>query len=261
MRHILSLLQKSSSQRRRGSIFARSYLNTLDFRLRGNDEKHTVQDSCKIIILTSLLLVMSLLLLSGTSAVSDESPPAPKLKLQQTPAPAQDSLQTEDIRDIKGPVPLPDTNRFLVPVAAAIALLISAALLFFFLKRGRRPKPDVFLPDVIALAELDRARSLMEQPLAYAARISTILRQYIEARFQIHSTRQTTQEFFSRLKSGTTIAEVDIKNHGGDLQECMEQCDIAKFAHGTPNQASMIGMDQAIRTFIETTRQKQQTGA
>ena len=260
MRHILSLLQKSSSPRRRGSIFARSYLNALDSRLRGNDEKHTVRDFCKILILTSLLLVMSLLLLSGTSAVSDESPPVTKLKLQQSPTPAKNSSQTEDIRDIKGPVPLPETNRFLIPVAAAIALCIIAALLFFFLKRRRRPQP-LLLPDAIALAELDRARSLMESPLVYAERISTILRQYIEARFQISSTRQTTREFFSHLKSGTTIAEVDIKNHAGDLQECMEQCDIAKFAHGTPNQASMIGMDQAVRAFIETTRQKQQTGA
>jgi hypothetical protein len=213
-------------------------------------------------ILTGLLLIMSFLLLSGTSAVSDESPPAPQLKLQQTPIPAQNgSSQIEDIHDIKGPIPVSDTPRFLIPAIVAFALCIIAALLFFFLKRRRRPKPDVFLPDVIALAELDRARSLMESPLVYAERISTILRQYIEARFQIRSTRQTTREFFSRLKNGTTIAEVDIKNHAGDLQECMEQCDIAKFAHGTPNQERMVGMDRAVRNFIETTRQKQQTGA
>ncbi len=206
-------------------------------------------------IFTSLLLVMSLLLLSGTSAVSDESPPTPGLKLQQTPAQAPDNSRAEDIHDIKGPVPLPDSNRFLIPGAAASALLIIAALLFFFLRR-RRPKAVAPPPDVIALAELDRARILMEQPLVYAERISTILRQYIEARFQILSTRQTTIEFFSRLKNGTTIAEMDIKNHAGELQECMEQCDIAKFARSTPNRDSMAGMDQAVRNFIETTRQR-----
>ncbi len=209
-------------------------------------------------ILTCFLLALSLLLLPGSASAASNPPQS---MLQHTPASAQDSLQAEDIRDIKGPVPLPDSNRFLIPVAAAIALCIIAALLFFFLKRRRKPTPDVLQPDAIALAELDRARSLMESPLVYAERISTLLRQYIEARFQIRSTRQTTREFFSRLKNGTTIAQVDIKNHAGDLQECMEQCDIAKFAHGTPNQASMIGMDQAARNFIETTRQKQQTGA
>ena len=205
--------------------------------------------------LTGLLLALSLLLpLGGASAVSN----APQSTLQQVPA--KDSSQTEDIRDIKGPIPVSDTPRFLIPAIVAFALCIIAALLFFFLKRRRRPQP-LLLPDAISLAELDRARSLMESPLVYAERISTILRQYIEARFQISSTRQTTREFFSRLKNGATIAEVDIKTHAGDLQERMEQCDIAKFAHGTPNQASMIGMDQAVRAFIETTRQKQQTGA
>lgn len=211
-------------------------------------------------ILTSLLLVMSLLLLSGTSAVSAESPPASGLKLQQAPASAQDSPQAEDIRDIKGPVPLPDSNRFLISGAAVVALLIIAALLFFFLRR-RKPKAVAPPPDMIALAELDRARDLMNQPLLYAERIPSILRQYIEARFQIRSTRQTTQEFFSRLKNGTTIAEVDIKNHAGDLQECMEQCDVAKFAHGTPDRDSMVGMDQAVRNFIDLTRQKEHPGA
>ena len=207
-------------------------------------------------ILTSLFLVMSLLLLSGTSAVSDESPSAPGLKLQQTPMPAQDSPQADEIHDIKGPVPLPDSNRFLIPGAAVVSLLIIATLLFFFLRR-RKPKTVSTPPDVIALAELDRARSLMEQPLVYAEQISTILRQYIEARFQILSTRQTTREFFSRLQNGTSIAEVEIKTHAGDLQECLERCDIAKFAHSTPNQDGMMRMDQAVRTFIETTRQLQ----
>ena len=205
-------------------------------------------------ILTGLFLIMSLLLPpEGASAINK----APQATLQQTPAPGQNSPQVDDIRDIKGPVALPDPNRFLVPVAAAFAFLIIAALLFFYLKRRRKPKTASSPPDVIALTELDRAGSLMEQPLIYAERISTILRQYIEARFQIRSTRQTTREFFSRLQNGTSIAEVEIKTHAGDLQECLERCDIAKFAHSTPNQDGMMRMDQAVRTFIETTRQLQ----
>jgi hypothetical protein len=84
---------------------------------------------------------------------------------------------------------------------------------------------------------------------------------YIEARFQIRSTRQTTREFFSRLQNGTTIADVDIHNHTGDLQECMEQCDMAKFARSTPDSDDMMLMDRAVRTFIETTRQKHESAA
>jgi hypothetical protein len=210
----------------------------------------------------SLLLVLSLLLPGIHPAFCEVSPSAPQLKLQQAPAPDRSTPQTDEIHDIKGPVPLSDTPPFLVPaVAAAVILCILAALILFFLKRRKKQVAVVSPPDVIALKELDQARNLMAHPLVYAERISTILRQYIEARFQIRSTRQTTREFFARLQSGTTIAEVDIRTHAGDLQECMEQCDIAKFAHGTPNQASMIGMDRAARNFIETTRQKETPGA
>jgi hypothetical protein len=209
-------------------------------------------------ILTGLLLIMSLLLpAGGTPAMGQD----PQSTLRQTPIPAANSPQVEDIRDIKGPVPLPDMNRFLIPVITIIALLIIAALIFFFLKQRRRPEMVTSPPDAIALTELDRARILMEQPLVYAERISAILRQYIEARFQIRSTRQTTREFFSNLHNGTTIAEVDITIHAGDLQECLEQCDMAKFAHSTPDTDNMMRMDQAVRTFIETTRQKQQSVA
>ncbi len=210
-------------------------------------------------VLTGLFLLLSFLVLSGTPAFCDTAPP--QLQLQQAPPPAQNTPQVEEIRDIKGPVPIADSTRFLIPAIAGFVLCLAAVLLFLFLKRRKRPKTPASLPDVTALAELDRARILMERPLVYAERVSAILRQYIEARFQIRSTRQTTREFFARLQDGTTIAEVDIKNHAGDLQECMEQCDIAKFAHGTPDQEGMAGMDQAARNFIETTRQHENPGA
>jgi hypothetical protein len=205
-------------------------------------------------VLTGLFLLLSFLVLSGTPAFCDTAPPQ-QFQLQHAPSAAQNNAQAEDIRDIKGPVPLSGLPGYLIPALAGLGLCLAAVLLFFFLRRRKRPKMVASPPDVIALTELDRARGLMERPLVYAERVSAILRQYIEARFQIRSTRQTTREFFARLQDGTTIAEVDIKNHAGDLQECMEQCDMAKFAHGTPNQEGMTGMDKAIRNFIETTRQ------
>ena len=210
-------------------------------------------------VLTGLFLLLSFLML-GTPAFCDTAPPQ-QLQLQHAPSATQNNAQTEDIRDIKGPVALSDLPAYLIPTLVGLGLCLAAVLLFFFLKRRKRSKTVASPPDVTALAELDRARGLMERPLVYAERVSSILRQYIEARFQIRSTRQTTREFFARLQDGTTIAEVDIKNHAGDLQECMEQCDIAKFAHGVPNQEGMTGMDQAVRNFIETTRLKDSSGA
>ncbi len=203
-----------------------------------------------------LFLVLSLLLVPGTWAFSNTVPPQPPLKLLQSPTQTRITPQGSDIRDIKGPVPLPDAKRFILPAAVGI-IAILAVLLFFYLRRKRKPQTIALSPDVVALRELDQAKALMtpDQSLIYAQRISNILRQYIEVRFHIRSTRQTTIEFFSHLKEGTTIAEVDIKNHAQDLQTCLEQCDIAKFAHGIPDNDDMIQMDKAARTFIERTRQ------
>jgi hypothetical protein len=208
-----------------------------------------------------LCLALSLLFFSGTQAMGAQHSASPSLTLQHSPVHHQIKPQEEDIRDIKGPVALPDNSRYLLIAVAILAAIIIAGLIFWYLKKRSRPQAPPLPPDAVALAELEKAKILMtpEQSLVYADRISTILRQYIEARFQIHSTRQTTREFFERLKDGTTIAEVDIKNHAGDLQRCLEQCDIAKFAHGTPNSNDMMQMDGAARTFIETTRQKQES--
>lgn len=158
-----------------------------------------------------------------------------------------------EIRDIQGPVLLPEGPPVFLILGLA-ALTLAAVLAAIIIARRRRKsaivKPG---PDEIALKELELAGQLQGQPLLYAERVSAILRQYIESRFQIRSTRQTTREFFSRLQEGCTLAEVDLRIHAGDLQECMEQCDRAKFAHGIPDQ-DLSDMDRAVRKFIETTR-------
>jgi hypothetical protein len=208
-----------------------------------------------------LFLALSLLFCTGNQAMGAQPTASPSFSLLHSPVHHKIKPQEEDIRDIKGPVALPDNSRYLLAAAAMLAAIIVACLIFWYLKKRSRPQAPPLPPDAVALAELERAKKLMtpEQCLAYADRISAILRQYIEARFQIHTTRQTTREFFDRLKDGTSIAEVDIKNHAGDIEKCLEQCDIAKFAHGTPNSNDMMQMDGAARTFIETTRQKQES--
>ncbi len=207
-------------------------------------------------VLRRLNLLLMLLLLPYAYALASPPPVSQPLNLLQRHAPAQVAQQDSDIRDIKGPVALPDNTRFLIPAAAILAGIILATLLVWYLRKRRQPQAPTPSPDAVALSELDQARALMteQMSLVYAERVSDILRRYIEARFQIRSTRQTTQEFFARLKDGTTIAEVDIKNHAGDLQTCLEQCDIAKFAHGIPNNDDMMRMEAAARNFIETTR-------
>ena len=194
--------------------------------------------------LVAALIFLALSLLPATGQCLQQTVSAPQ------PSPIRTGLQ---IQDIQGPVLLPEAPSALYAILAALLVLAIAITCSLLVKRRRKPESTVPGPDAIALRELKLAGEFREQPLLYAEKVSAILRQYIESRFQVRSTRQTTREFFTCLQQGTTIAEVDLKIHARDLQECMEQCDRAKFAHGTPDQDDMTGMDRAVRKFIETT--------
>jgi hypothetical protein len=83
-------------------------------------------------------------------------------------------------------------------------------------------------------------------------RVSSILRSYIESRFAIHSTRQTTREFLERVnrKAGTTKT---LQESRVELQACLEQADMAKFAHRIPDQDNMEQMEIAVTAFVRKT--------
>ncbi|MDO9068253.1 MAG: DUF4381 family protein [Deltaproteobacteria bacterium] len=166
---------------------------------------------------------------------------------------AQNMASADMFHDIRGPVALPDSLGVLVWLLIGLAVVALAALLLYLWKR-RKKERKLPCPHEIALNELTRLRPMMnpEQALIYAAQLSEILRRYIEARFLIHSTRQTTREFFTALVSSPQIGS-SMAEHRDHLRECLEQCDMAKFAHCVPDLQDMEAMEQAVRGFIEAT--------
>jgi LPXTG-motif cell wall-anchored protein len=154
------------------------------------------------------------------------------------------------LHDIRGPVELPDSSGLLFWLVIGLTLLVIAGLLLYFWKRRKKgEKPPT--PQDVALTALARLRTMMnpEEALSYAAQLSEILRRYVEARFQIHSTRQTTREFFADLSLNPQAVR-SMAAHHDRLKECLEQCDMAKFAHCIPDQPEMEAMEGAVRSFI-----------
>ena len=100
-----------------------------------------------------------------------------------------------------------------------------------------------------------RARNLItaEQSLQYATELSLILRRYIEARFRIQSTRKTTKEFFTGLTESPKQESILPEDHRERLKECLEECDMAKFARYVPDRNSMEKMESAVQYFVEST--------
>ncbi|MEE4243396.1 MAG: DUF4381 family protein [Desulfopila sp.] len=166
----------------------------------------------------------------------------------------------EDILDIYGPLPLPEPFNWPLYLAAVIGAVILAGLLFFYLKNRKKKEPPRIALHQAALADLQTARYYLEteQSLLYAERVSEILRHYIEQRFAIHSTRQTTVEFLQSIhkenrdngESSTTPA---LLPHRDSLRLCLEQCDLAKYAHKPASIRQMEEIEVSIRNFIEKT--------
>ncbi len=206
-----------------------------------------------------LLLGLGVFLgVSGPGSCAEAAPPLQLVPDQQqgqaNPMAPNVPPVTETLHDIRGPVELPDNAGALIWLLIGLAVLLLAGLIFYLWKRRKKGLQKLPQPHEIALLELAGLRSMMNpaQALLYAAQLSELLRRYIEARFQIHSTRQTTREFFGSLVENSQVAR-NLKDHQAHLQACLEECDMAKFAHYSPDQQGMAAMEQAVQGFIEAT--------
>lgn len=184
-----------------------------------------------------------------------EQDPGNELIPLNAPVLPQDQAPT-DIYDIYGPLSLPDPINWLPYIIAGILLLlVVSVLLFFFMKSKKTTAIPVVPAHITALSELELAREYLvnNQSLIYAERISEILRQYIEQRFNIGSTRQTTSEFLDSIKEKANSIGSDLLSHKDQLCKCMQQCDMAKFAHKTADKKSMEEMENGVKQFIDST--------
>ncbi len=206
---------------------------------------------------------MHLLLLSAATLI----PALPSLAEQQEkdsglqliPQNSQTIPQAQqqvDIHDIYPPLLLPDQIPWVPWIIAGALLIIILLLLFFYLKRKKKTVIPSVPPHITALADLQRAREYLtnNQSLIYAERISEILRRYIEKRFTISSTRQTTMEFLQAIQLAANNIGSELLPHKEELSRCMEQCDMAKYAHKTTDRANMEEMEDGVRRFIDSTK-------
>jgi len=165
------------------------------------------------------------------------------------------------LRDIHPPLLLPEAPDYTLLIAGVLlSFLLLAVVLWFF----RFRKKKVFLQPAheTALADLQLARKLMtiEESKQYAGEVSMILRRYIEQRFHISTTRQTTKEFFTSLTVSPRQTTELFDTYSKSLHECLDQCDLAKFARCRPDQNSMEKMESAVQDFIVATREETKGG-
>jgi len=167
----------------------------------------------------------------------------------------------EEIFDIYGPLPLPEASNWPLYLALAAAAAVLLSLIIFFLRRRKSSLRQVLQPQphIEALAELSLARPLLEEKssIAYAAKVSAILRRYIEHRFALRSTSQTTREFLSAVEAADSTGDSALHRHRQLLSAFLYQCDLAKYAGKTATRAQLEEMEHSVRRFIKATTEEQ----
>lgn len=182
-------------------------------------------------------------------------------ELQLLGAQPGDNPTMTTIHDVYPPIDLPEPPPYLLYSGIGLIALVIGLLLLFFLKKRKKEAAVVIPMGVRARNDLMQAREMLSQEtgLQYMAKVSEILRHYIEARFDLSPTKQTTDEFFRSLSADRGI-ERRLASFRDELRECLNYCDLAKFARRNADVESMEKMEKVILHFINRTEPTYEEG-
>ena len=164
-----------------------------------------------------------------------------------------------EIKEITGPADLPSDYRKALFTGAAI-VLAAAAIVFLLWRRSKRLKEVIAraIPahkKAFALLERLLAEGLVEEKryAEFTARVSDILRLYIEDRFGLRAPERTTEEFLAEAGDGL---DVDAEKKS-ILAQFLVHCDLVKFAALEPTAHDVKRTFETCRDFIDATRREE----
>jgi|GEM_PF-959873 len=218
----------------------------------------------RIMVLTGLFMLLA----AGTGLAAGQPalPPGNSsslMALPRSPAaspspqampPGQTAIQpaaADDIRDIRGPLHIPDPLVWLYYAIGACLALGAAAGAWRWFRRHKALRAKRAFE--IAFEQLERAKALMKPELAdaFSVAVSDAVRTYIEKRFEVRVTRHTTEEFMARIGSEPVG---DLTEYSDLLQDFLGHCDLAKFARCVLTIDQMKEMHQSAWQFVDRTR-------
>jgi hypothetical protein len=149
------------------------------------------------------------------------------------------------------PEPPPDSpSRFLPLLLAAASGAAVIGLAAWRLYRGRRK--SLVPPHVRALAELDRVASTAppaDQPGWLHARVSAVVRGYVEERFGLPAPRRTTEEFLQSASLQPKFPAATLE----ELTTLLRECDRVKFTGEPPGPGETAAALALARKVVEGT--------
>jgi len=161
----------------------------------------------------------------------------------------------QDIRDIKKPFEFPGNLKFWILTALAVAVAITAAFVFYSVKKSRvfrilpaRPAHEAAYEALEALRNEGLAKS--GQVKEYYFRLSSIVRQYLESRFNLRAPEMTTEEFLGGLRDSDKLDE-GLKVL---LRNFLFEADMVKFAKYGPSEKEIDTAFEAAKNLVDRTK-------
>lgn len=175
----------------------------------------------------------------------------PPPQLQLSGPTAVPTSMADDIRDIRGPLHIPDPLLYLYYAVGVCLFLIGAAAAWRWLRRRKVLRAKLAFE--IAFEQLKRAKALMKPEMGdeFSVAVSNAIRTYIESRFDLRVTRHTTEEFMARIAAEPSG---DLCEYADLLHNFLEHCDLAKFARYTLTLDQMKEMHKSAWDFVDKTR-------
>ena len=158
---------------------------------------------------------------------------------------------TNDLRDIKPPVALPDPLAWLWWTLAVLAVIAVALTVWFVLRRKRLVAKIAIVipPHVRAKEKLAEALRFLGDPKLFCTMVSDTARVYLEERFKLRAPERTTEEFLIELRTSPHLTRDQKQSLGAFL----ESCDLVKFARFEPTEQALRELhDSALRLIDET---------
>jgi hypothetical protein len=197
--------------------------------------------------------------------VDVNSPEAKAYSLSTEPIEVEvTSLLGEDrakltIEDIDGVVEIPKKASLWWVWGLGAVCLIGAAGAWLVLRRKRamelirifRPAHEVAYARLRALVKEDLLKA--GRVKEFYERISSILRHYIEDRFDLRAPERTTEEFLSELQHTDVLGATDKES----ISEFLTHCDLVKFAKHRPTNEQIQRTFDLVRKFIEKTKNEE----